>query len=77
LNGFEVLAVIKTDPELSLVPVVVLTNSTTSLHIFQVDELHANCCIVKPIDLEHFFELIQVTIRYWLCFVTLPLAVAQ
>ncbi|CAA9263274.1 hypothetical protein AVDCRST_MAG92-2580, partial [uncultured Coleofasciculus sp.] len=47
---------IKTDPELSLVPVVVLTNSTTSMHIFKVDELHANCCMVKPIGLEHFFE---------------------
>jgi len=69
--------VIEADPKLSFAPMLVLTNSTTSLHIFQVDELHANCCIVKPISLEYFFELIQMTIRYWLCFLTLPLAVAH
>jgi len=54
LNGFEVLAVIEADPKLSFAPMLVLTNSTTSVHIFQIYELHANCCIVKPIDLEHF-----------------------
>ena len=73
LNGREVLAAIKADPKLKLLPVVVLTTSTTAQDILQSYELHANCCITKPADLDQFIEVVQVTIKFWLTLVTLPL----
>ncbi len=74
LNGREVLAAIKADPKLKLLPVVVLTTSTTAQDILLSYELHANCCITKPADLDQFIEVIQVTLKFWLTFVALPLA---
>ena len=74
LNGREVLAVIKTDPTLKRLPVVVLTTSTTAQDILQSYELHANCFITKPADLDQFMEVVQATMNFWLTFVALPLA---
>jgi len=74
LSGHEVLAAIKADPILKLLPVVVLTTSTTAQDILQSYELHANCCITKPADLDQFIEVVQVTLNFWLSFVSLPLA---
>ncbi len=73
LNGREVLAAIKADPKLKLLPVVVLTTSTSSQDIIQSYELHANCCITKPADVDQFFEVVQATLKFWLTFVALPL----
>ncbi len=73
LNGHEVLAVIKTDPTLKFLPVVILTTSTTPRDIYQSYALQANCCIIKPTDLDEFIELIKLTIQFWLSSVTLPL----
>ncbi len=77
LNGREVLAAIKADPKLKLLPVVVLTTSTTAQDILQSYELHANCCITKPADLDQFMEVVQATINFWLNFVALPVAVDE
>lgn len=72
LNGREVLTVIKADPKLKLLPVVVLTTSTTAQEILQSYELHANCCITKPADVDQFMEVVQATMNFWLTFVALP-----
>lgn len=72
LNGYEVLLAIKSDPKLKLVPVIVLTTSTTPQDIVQSYELQANCCITKPADLDQFIEVIQVTLQFWLTAVALP-----
>lgn len=72
LNGREVLTVIKADPKLKLLPVVVLTTSTTAQDIIQSYELHANCCITKPADVDQFMEVVQATMNFWLTFVALP-----
>lgn len=74
LNGYEVLAEIKADPHLKVIPVVVLTTSTNALDIFQSYELHANCCITKAADLDQFLEVIQITMKFWLSVVALPFA---
>ena len=73
LNGREVLAAIKADPKLKLLPVVVLTTSTSAQDIIDSYELHANCCITKPADVDQFFEVVQATLKFWLTFVALPL----
>lgn len=72
LNGHEVLAAIRADPQLKLIPIVVLTTSATPQDIIQSYELHANCCITKPADLDEFIEAIQLTIKFWLTVVALP-----
>lgn len=72
LNGRELLSVIKADPQLKLLPVVVLTTSANTQDILQSYALHANCCITKPGDLDQFIEAVQITIKFWLTIAALP-----
>ena len=51
-NGREVLAELKADPELSSIPVVVLTTSHAEQDIVASYNLHANCYVTKPVDLD-------------------------
>ena len=62
-SGMEVLAEIKTDPDLKLIPVVVLTTSQAEEDVLRSYELHANCYIVKPVDLEQFMSCLLYTSR--------------
>lgn len=71
-DGREVLADIKNDPSLRLIPVVVLTTSEAEKDIVKSYELHANCYITKPVDLEKFTEIVQMIENFWLSIVTLP-----
>jgi two-component system, chemotaxis family, response regulator Rcp1 len=71
-DGREVLAEIKQDPHLRLIPVVVLTTSEAEMDIVKSYELHANCYITKPVDLDKFFEIVQTIENFWLSIVTLP-----
>ena len=64
-NGFEVLADIKEDPELRSIPVIVLTTSSSKQDIRKAYGLHANCYIVKPIELDDFFKVIRTTEDFW------------
>lgn len=75
LNGREVLAVIKADHQLKLIPVVVLTTTANQQDIIQSYDLHANCCITKPADLDQFIDVIQLTVKFWLTVVALPLTI--
>ncbi|MDD4890515.1 MAG: response regulator, partial [Phycisphaerae bacterium] len=50
MDGREVLAEIKPDPELGSIPVVVLTSSAAEQDIVKAYGLHANCYVVKPVD---------------------------
>jgi CheY-like chemotaxis protein len=71
-DGREVLAEIKSDPDLKRIPVVILTTSSEARDMLESYNLHANCCIVKPSDLEQFFDAILTAERFWLSTVTLP-----
>jgi chemotaxis family two-component system response regulator Rcp1 len=70
--GREVLAEIKGDPALKTIPVVVLTTSTAPLDIHEAYELHANCYVTKPVDLQGLFEAIGSIGRFWLQLAKLP-----
>ena len=65
-NGREVLAEIKQNPQLREIPVIVLTISTAEEDILTAYRLHANCYVIKSVDLEHFFRVLQSIVRYWL-----------
>jgi two-component system, chemotaxis family, response regulator Rcp1 len=71
-DGRQVLSEMKQDPKLSLIPVVVLTTSEAERDILKSYELHANCYITKPVDLEKFIHIVQTIEAFWLAVVTLP-----
>jgi chemotaxis family two-component system response regulator Rcp1 len=72
MNGREVLAEIKEDPELRRIPVVILTVSKAEQDIIKSYNLHANCYINKPVDLDQFLEVVKSIENFWLTVVMLP-----
>ncbi|MES9955975.1 MAG: response regulator [Sedimenticola sp.] len=71
-DGREVLAEIKADPHLLRIPVVVLTMSKAEEDIQKAYELHANCYITKPIDLDQFINVVKGIEEFWFTVVQLP-----
>ncbi|MBP7399346.1 MAG: response regulator [Chitinophagales bacterium] len=71
-DGREVLADIKTDENLKMIPVIVLTTSDTDQDIIKSYKLHANCFITKPVDLELFIFIIQQIQTFWFKVIKLP-----
>ena len=71
-DGRQVLAEIKSDPGLKRIPVVVLTTSKAEQDILKAYDLHANCYITKPVDLDQFFTVVQSIEEFWVGTVTLP-----
>lgn len=73
-DGREVLAELKAIPELKHIPVVVLTTSEAEQDVLRSYELHANCYITKPVDLEKFIQIVHGIEDFWLSIVKLPRA---
>ncbi len=71
-DGREVLAEIKVDPRFRRIPVVILTTSSADQDILKAYDLHANCYITKPVDLEQFIEVVRSIEDFWLTIVTFP-----
>ena len=71
-DGREVLAEIKQDPQLKRIPVVVLTTSKAEADILRTYDLHANCYITKPVDLDQFIGVVKTIDDFWLTVVKLP-----
>jgi two-component system, chemotaxis family, response regulator Rcp1 len=71
-DGRELLAEIKQDPELKRIPVVILTTSEAEQDILKTYELHANCYITKPVDLDKFVDIVKGLEEFWLSIVKLP-----
>lgn len=72
MDGREVLENIKSEKKLRRIPVVVLTTSKAEEDILKSYNLHANCYITKPVELEEFFHIIQSIEDFWLTVVKLP-----
>lgn len=73
-DGREVLEEVKRDDKLKHIPVVVLTTSKAEEDVARSYELHANCYVTKPVDLEKFISVVHAIDRFWLTVVTLPTA---
>ncbi len=71
-DGREVLAEVKADKDLRSIPVVILTVSGAEEDIIKTYNLHANCYIRKPIDLDQFIEVVKAIKDFWLSIVILP-----
>jgi len=72
MDGREVLAKVKSDPALRRIPVVILTTSQAEQDILQSYDLHANCYITKPVDLDQFMDVVRQIEEFWLSIVKLP-----
>ncbi|HPV83569.1 MAG TPA: response regulator [Nitrospira sp.] len=76
-DGREVLADIKTDDNLKRIPVVVLTTSQDEQDVLKSYNLHANCYITKPVDLDQFVRVVRSIEDFWLGIVVLPASLHQ
>jgi two-component system, chemotaxis family, response regulator Rcp1 len=71
-DGREVLAEIKADTSLRRIPVIVLTTSEADRDVHRVYDLHANCYVRKPTDLDDYLSVIRACENFWLHIVRLP-----
>lgn len=72
IDGKEVLARIKNDDVLKVIPVVMLTTSDAEKDVMEAYQNHANCYITKPVDFQKFIEVVQTVNNFWINTVELP-----
>jgi two-component system, chemotaxis family, response regulator Rcp1 len=72
LSGIEVLQQIKSDPQLRVVPVLILTTSRADSDVLTCYTLNANTYLVKPSDFDQFTRMMALVQDYWLESATLP-----
>jgi CheY-like chemotaxis protein len=73
-NGREVLTEVKADRDLRRIPVVIMTTSAAEQDIFESYDLHANCYLTKPVELDDFINVVRKIEDFWLTIVKLPVA---
>jgi CheY-like chemotaxis protein len=71
-SGSEVLAELKGDPELAMIPVVVLTTSKAEEDVLRAYRHHANAYITKPLDFERFKQIVHQIDDFFIGLVQLP-----
>jgi chemotaxis family two-component system response regulator Rcp1 len=72
MDGREVLARIKEDNSLKMIPTVILTTSEAEADILKSYQLQANCYLSKPVQLDAFENVVQSINDFWLTKVKLP-----
>ena len=71
-DGREILAVIKNDPLLRRIPVIVLTTSAAEHDVLDAYDLHANCYIVKPLNYDRILTTLERIGDFWFGVAKLP-----
>ncbi len=64
-NGFHVLEVIKKTEELKRIPIVILTVSDAKEDLVKAYNLHANCYVIKPLEMQEFSRIINSIVNFW------------
>lgn len=72
MDGREVLSEVKSDPNLKLIPVVILTTSAEEEDVLRAYNLNANCYLTKPVDINQFMNVVGLIEDFWLSVVKLP-----
>ena len=72
VDGLEVLRIIKSDPNLTTIPVVILTTSAAEADMVKAYEHHANSFLVKPVDFTQFSKLMETFGYYWVAWNQYP-----
>ncbi len=65
-DGLQILKVLKTDPRLWNIPIVVLTSSQEERDLVDSYKLGANSYVVKPMEFDIYSETVRALIHYWL-----------
>jgi CheY-like chemotaxis protein len=65
-NGHEVLAEVKQDASLRSIPVIILTSTDSEKAFLEAYDLHANCCVSKPVNQEQFAQVVKRIEHFWL-----------
>jgi CheY-like chemotaxis protein len=71
-DGRTILAEIKADSGLKMIPVLILTSSSGDEDILRSYQLRANCYITKPVDLEGFAKVVRSVENFWFSLAQLP-----
>jgi len=71
-DGRQLLEKVKSDPDLSRIPIVVLTTSSAESDILRSYELHANAYVTKPVDLDQFINAVRQIDEFFIQVVRLP-----
>lgn len=74
MDGWEVLEQIKQDPDLKRIPVVIMTSSDQDEDVLKAYNLHANCYVTKPVNVDEFVDKVRSIEDFWLTIVKLPAA---
>ena len=74
MHGKEVLEQVKQDDELKRIPVVIMTSSEQEADVMKAYDLHANCYVTKPVDVDEFIDKVRSIEDFWLTIVKLPAA---
>ena len=72
MDGREVLAAIKNDDNLKVIPTIILTTSNAQADIAKSYKLHANCFLTKPVQLGEFEDVVKSIVNFWTSWVSLP-----
>ena len=72
VDGLEVLRIIKSDPKLTTIPVVILTTSAAEADMVKAYEHHVNSFLVKPVDFTQFSKLMETFGYYWVAWNQYP-----
>ena len=72
MDGREVLAEVKRDPELGKIPIVVLTTSRADEDVCRAYSLNCNCYVTKPVAFDDYIEVIKAIDSFWFSVVALP-----
>src|SRR5262249_10440388 len=73
-SGLEVLAEVKQAPDLKRIPIVIMTTSSDEKDVLQAYDRHANCYVIKPVDMDKFIEAVKSIEDFWLTVAHLPAA---
>jgi two-component system, chemotaxis family, response regulator Rcp1 len=71
-DGRELLSKLKADSTFRTIPVIVITSSDAETDIIKSYELHANCFLTKPLNLDEFLRTLEATAKFWLTVARLP-----
>jgi two-component system response regulator len=74
MRGSEVLELIKNDSDLKRIPVVIMTSSDQEADVLKAYNLHANCYVTKPVNVNQFIDKVRSIETFWLSIVKLPAA---
>lgn len=72
IDGREALKIIKSDPDLRSIPIIVLTTSNSDIDIIKSYDLGVNCFISKPVTFTRFIEVIRTLGKYWFEIIEFP-----